>query len=154
MQAALDANLARIVRLNCIFECGSSNDGLPVVMIVGARIPGNSDVPVLEELFLLFLATIERASRMREDGRYCVVYTNTATTPANRPQFEWIKMKYGAIPRRLRKSLSKVLLFQPNFALKGLTFFTKNFVSDKVWSKVVSPIHLRCVELTRALGQL
>ncbi|KAG5184530.1 hypothetical protein JKP88DRAFT_354412 [Tribonema minus] len=86
----------------------------------------------LARLLLYFVALLDGVV----GGRYVLVFCNTGFDWLSWSRYSFLGQLHGALPRRYRKNLQRLIIVHPSQVLKMFFMFGRLFLSPKVYNKV------------------
>jgi len=132
IQQAKKMDLSDIARSGIIYESGKDIHGRPVIVIVGKKIPDNSQ-HMMDKIFMFALKLMDGIV----NKEYVVVYLHTFMDEREKPEFSWFQKVYSVMDSRFGKNLKSFYIVHPTFWLKVAESVLSTFTSeDTFWSKV------------------
>jgi len=133
LRQAHQLDLSEIARLQIIYQSGCDNQGRPIVMIIGSRLPEKR--AHLDRVFLYIIKTLDKIV----ENDYVFVYLHTNMENKSKPEFSWLEQIYNQIDRKYNAHLRAFYILHPTFWLKLLKAFFSTFAGDTdFWQKVIN----------------
>jgi len=125
-----------IRNLQMIYRCGVDDEGRPIIVFIGARVP-SKDIDL--ERFLLYM--IQFMDPMVEN-KFILIFVNSQVKAANRPPLNFLQRANNIFNRKYKKNLSALYIVHPTFWVKCTLRLCRPFVSSKFWRKVTYVSHI------------
>jgi len=131
LRQAQTVDLMDIAKSQVIYQSGVDNQGRPIIMFVGARLPDKRHI--LDRVFLYIIKTMDKLV----DNDYVVVYLHTLMESKSKPEFSWMEQVYNQIDIRYNAHLRALYVIHPTFWLKLVKGFFSTFSGNSdFWNKL------------------
>jgi len=132
LRQAHQLDLSEIARLQIIYQSGVDNQGRPIVMFIGSRLPEKR--AHLDRVFLYIIKTLDKIV----ENDYVIVYLHTNMENKSKPEFSWLEQVYNQIDRKYNIHLRAFYVLHPTFWLRIVKGFFSTFAGDTdFWNKVI-----------------
>ena len=140
IQVAHSADKTAATELDCLY-LSKTLEGLPCVMIQVCKLPDDQYPQyreVMTALFMLLIVSIDSASKMHADAKYCLFLSNVDSSSENRPSMEWLRTFHAQLPHQMRKNCAHVFIYLPSLAMRAFLGTARLFLSSKFFKKIVN----------------
>jgi len=123
-------DLSDISRMQIIYQSGIDNQGRPIIIFVGSRLPEQR--LQLDRVFLYIIKTMDKIV----DSDYIFIYLHT--NMETKPEFGWMEQVYNQIDIRYNNHLRALYVVHPTFWLKLVKGFFSTFTGNSdFWNKLI-----------------
>jgi len=131
LRQAQTIDLSEVAKYQIIYQSGVDNQGRPIIMFVGARLPEKRFQ--LDRVFLYIIKMMDKIV----DNDYIAVYLHTGMENKSKPEFSWMEQVYNQIDTRYNNHLRALYIVHPTFWLKLVKGFFSTFSGNTdFWSKL------------------
>jgi hypothetical protein len=132
LKEAQEADLSEVEKTNCVSK-GTDADGSPVIVFVPRIGFGYRDKSeeIVHQMLLYF---VKVADEVAEDN-YSLVYSHINIHWLHRQPL--IYRYYNLLPRKYKKNIKKIYMLNPQIGIKMFFEFSRVFLSDKFYEKLV-----------------
>lgn len=132
LKRAMKEDLTDISMMNIIYQCGTDFVGRSIVVIVASNLPDNTNEVFYDRLLLYLIKLLHRTV----DSDYVVVFFNT-DVGKHKLDLNWFRKAYKILIRKYKKNLKRLFVVHPTWWMRMALWFSKPFVSNKFWEKVL-----------------